>query len=125
MRAFIAIHLPDEVRASLAGLQRELAQSRADVTWVEPDHLHVTLKFLGEITDEQRQAIEAMLHRIAAQEQPFSLSVEGVGAFPSIESPRVIWVGLAEGKEAATRLAQRIEEEGKALSLRQGGRPFC
>ena len=124
MRAFVGIHLPEDVRASLAQLQRELAQSRADVKWVAPEHLHVTLKFLDEISDAQRQAVETLLGRLAGSEEPFPLVVSSVGAFPSIESPRVIWVGLAEGRERLTRMAQAIEREGAAIPLRKEERPL-
>ena len=128
MRAFIGIVLPAAVRSSLAGLQRRLGESGADVAdvkWVEPDHLHVTLKFLDEITDEQRRHVEALLGRIAAEEPPFTLAMDRVGAFPSLTAPRVLWVGLSEGKEAVIRIAEAIEREGATLSLRSEERPFA
>ena len=124
MRAFIGIELPDEVRRALAQLQRELQAARADVKWVEPKNLHLTLKFLGEISEAQRQGVEACLKRIASQQPPFTLQLQGVGAFPSVESPRVVWVGIAQGKEEVRALAERIEQEATTLSLRQEERPF-
>src|SRR3989338_8018709 len=108
MRAFIGIALPDAVRSSLAGLQRQLSESGADVKWVEPANLHVTLKFLDEITDDQRRVVEALLGRVAAQETPFTLRLVDVGAFPSMKAPRVIWVGITEGRDRVVRLAQAI-----------------
>jgi len=125
MRAFIAIALPEEVREALAQLQRALAASRADVKWVERDNLHVTLKFLGEITDAQRQEVEAMLRRLAGPEEPFTLGVRELGAFPSAAAPRVLWVGLDDGREQAQRLAEAIEREGAALPLLKEERPFA
>ena len=125
MRAFLAITLPADVSAALEDLQRQLAQSRADVKWVERDNLHVTLKFLDEITGEQRQLIEPLLSRVAAQTMPFTLSLSDVGAFPSMRAPRVIWVGIKEGKDIVVRLAQAIEREGEAMSLRREERPFA
>ena len=124
MRAFVGISLPGHVRDALEQLQQALQAAQAGVKWVEPSNLHVTLKFLDEITEEQRQAVEAMLARIAANEPSFQLGVEGVGAFPSLTSPRVIWVGLAAGKETATRIAEAIEREGAKISLRKEERPF-
>ena len=99
MRAFIALSLPSSAQSSLASLQQSLAVSGADVTWVQPQNLHVTMKFLGEITDEQRQTIEALLRRVASGAAPFSLGLEGVGAFPSLAAPRVIWTGIAAGND--------------------------
>ena len=125
MRAFIGIPLPEPVRHALAGLQRELAQSSADVKWVERDHLHVTLKFLGEISEPQREAIEALLLRVAREEGPFALSLAGVGAFPSMAAPRVLWVGAMEGREQVVRLAGAIEREGAAIPLPREDRPYA
>ena len=125
MRAFIAMTLPETVRASLATLQRTLAESRADVKWVKPEHLHVTMKFLGEITEEQRRAVEAMLRQVASSIQPFPLSLRELGAFPSMRAPRVIWVGIEEGKEPLVRLAEGIEREGAAAALQKEERPFA
>src|SRR3990167_4334870 len=110
MRAFIGISLPDAVRSSLASLQRQLSESGADVKWVEPANLHVTLKFLDEITDDQRRMAEALLGRVAQREHAFTLALGRVGAFPSTSLPRVLWVGLAEGRDAAMRIAQAIEQ---------------
>jgi 2'-5' RNA ligase len=125
MRTFIAVELPQTVRAGLVTLQGELAKAQADVKWVEPENLHLTLKFLGEITDEQRQAIESLLKRVADHEEPFTLGLGGVGAFPSVTAPRVIWVGLGEGEEPVARVAQMIEEGGRAIGLRREERPFA
>lgn len=125
MRTFIAVELPQTVRAALAKVQEALALAQADVKWVEEDNLHVTMRFLGEITEEQRQAIESLLKRIADHEESFILGLREVGAFPSLAAPRVVWVGLGEGKEPVARIAQRIEEEGGAIGLRREERPFA
>jgi len=125
MRAFIGIALPSAIREALGELQGELARSQADVKWVLPEQLHVTLKFLGEITELQRQAVEAMLRKMAEPEAPFQLSLEGVGAFPSIHAPRVIWVGIRAGKERVERIAHAIEREGERIRLQKDERPFA
>ena len=124
MRAFIALSLPSSAQSSLASLQQSLAVSGADVTWVQPQNLHVTMKFLGEITDEQRQTIEALLRRVASGAAPFSLGLEGVGAFPSLAAPRVIWTGIAAGNDVVLRLAKAIEEGTEEASLPKEERPF-
>ena len=124
MRAFLGISLPENVRNTLKALQDELAAARADVKWVLPEQLHVTLKFLDEVSDDQRRALESLLRRIAVDEEPFLLGMGGLGAFPSLESPRVIWVGLTEGHERLARLAEVIGREGAALQLRREERPF-
>lgn len=125
MRAFIGIDLPEAVRESLGALQRELAESHADVKWVEPANLHITLKFLGEISEEQRREVEALLKRLAAQTPRFLVSLEGVGAFPSIRAPRVVWVGISQGSNAVTGLAESIERESAALGFQREEREFA
>jgi 2'-5' RNA ligase len=125
MRAFIGVALPPTVQEALALLQHELAASRADVKWVEPSNLHLTLKFLDEITEPQRQEVEAMLRRVAGTVEPFTLALQGVGAFPSLGAPRVIWVGILEGKDVIARIARAIEEESRALKLRREEHTFA
>ena len=124
MRTFIGIPLPDEQRASLVRLQQQLLASGADVRWVASEAIHVTLKFLGEIDDTQRQAIAQALQEIGKQTPSFALGLDGVGAFPSTSAPRVIWVGIGEGAEPLTRLAGAIEGAVGALVCRQEPRPF-
>lgn len=125
MRAFIGIALPDTIRSSLAGLQRQLQESGADVKWVEADNLHVTMKFLDEITDEQRRTVEELLTHVAGQEPPFPLGLKEVGAFPSVRAPRVVWVGLEEGRESVVRIAEKIEQGCRTYGLRREERPFA
>jgi len=124
MRAFLAIPLPPEIRQALAALQAQLADSRADVKWVEPENLHVTVKFLGEIDDETRRAVESAAGRVASAEPAFALAFGAVGAFPSMSAPRVVWVGLAEGAQAVARIAAGLERAGRAIGWRQEERPF-
>ena len=124
MRAFIAAALPDEVRGALRALQQKLALSGADVKWVEPDHLHVTLKFLGEIDEEQRRGVEALMARSAADQAPFTAALGGLGGFPSMAAPRVIWAGLGAGQDAFVQLAERLESGSGRLRLPASERPF-
>src|SRR3989338_10233288 len=100
MRAFLAIELPEAVRARLAALQRDLASAKADVKWVDPNHLHVTMRFLGEIAEPQRQAVAVLIERVAGATAPMRLQLVELGAFPSPSAPRVLWVGIQEGREA-------------------------
>ena len=125
MRAFIAIPLPSEVQEALSALQRDVAKARADVKWVRQDQLHVTLKFLGEISEAQREVMTAMLRRVADATSPLALGVAELGAFPSVTAPRVIWVGLRGEVEAVRRMAATIEQEGGRLGLPKDDRPFA
>ncbi len=126
MRAFIALTLPEQVRRSLTALQHQLADAGADVKWVSPEQLHVTLKFLGEIPPPAPDAVESLLGQVAAQTSSFLAAAGPVGAFPSVRAPRVIWVGLTDGREQAIRLAQAIEAAGvSAAGWKKEERPFA
>lgn len=125
MRAFVAITLPDAQRRTLATLQRALAESRADVKWVEPANLHLTLKFLGEIEEGQRRTVETFLQRVAARQEPFAMSLEELGAFPSPTAPRVIWVGVGQGRTEAAGLAEAIDQESVAIGVPKEERSFA
>ena len=124
MRAFLGLALSPAARQSLHGLQQTLSAAGADVTWVEPHRLHVTVKFLDEITEQQRHSIESMVGDIARREQPMTLQLERVGAFPSLESPRVLWVGVGQGQEMVRRLAAAIEQGSRQMGMPQEERGF-
>ena len=124
MRAFLALPLPDSVREAAASAQQLLAASRADIKWVEPQNLHLTLRFLGELTDVKRQELEASLAPVAVRTRAWRLGLEQIGAFPSVAAPRVVWIGVGEGREAAAQLAEQIEAVCAPLGLQGESRPF-
>ncbi|MBI3333844.1 MAG: RNA 2',3'-cyclic phosphodiesterase [Candidatus Omnitrophica bacterium] len=124
MRAFIAVELPDALRQEVAAFQSELGSSGADVKWVEAGNLHLTLKFLGETGENQVGPLKEGLISAALQLSPFTVSLEGIGAFPSTTNPRVVWVGVAQGKEELIRLAQTVEQSCSRLGFAPEERPF-
>lgn len=124
MRAFIAIDLPENIRESLHLLQKKLHDPASPVSWVNASSLHITLKFLGEITQEQAQAVKQMLQSQIFSQAPFTIKLGGLGAFPSLRAPAVLWVGVSQGDEAVKSLAGIIEKESRRLSLRGEERPF-
>ena len=97
------------MRASVgAEVERLRPLSRA-VAWVPAANLHVTLKFLGERSDAQLAEVEAALVEVAAVTAPFALALHGLGAFPGLERPRILWVGIAEGALSAREVHARLE----------------
>lgn len=125
MRTFIAIELSEEIRETLAQIQSHLKYSGADVKWVEKDNIHLTLKFLGEISEEKLQQVIAALE-ITAKETPcFEISIKDIGAFPKIDYPRVIWVGLDKGAKESTEIALKVDEELSKIGFGKESRPFA
>src|SRR3989338_5210318 len=117
MRTFIAIELPEAIKTSLAALQEQLKLAQADVKWVAPENIHLTLKFLGERDDKKIEHIKQVMDGIAAKNQPFKMRISSLGAFPKIESARVIWVGLDEGDSETKQIAEGLENEIAKLGI--------
>jgi 2'-5' RNA ligase len=106
IRAFIAIHLPDDVKKYLGNLTDELAEAvpRRSVRWVQPDRMHLTLRFLGDTDLALLPELQRALDATAAQYRQFGLQLHGFGCFPNCRRPRVLWVGVdGELKQAEDR----------------------
>jgi 2'-5' RNA ligase len=108
-RTFIAVELNDDIREHVVALQRTFARTGATVKWVEPENLHVSLVFLGEVDDRELHNICRAVQEVATQEEPFSLRVAGVGAFPNPRHPKVLWAGITDGADALHRLHSALE----------------
>ncbi|MFA5114485.1 MAG: RNA 2',3'-cyclic phosphodiesterase [Candidatus Omnitrophota bacterium] len=124
MRAFVAIEIPEEIKDFLKTLQDKLRRSGADVKWVAPGNIHLTLKFLGEIQDKQAKAVADIMQRVCPSHDDFIIALGELGAFPEITSPRIIWVGLSRGGEEATRLAGQLDEEFSLLGIPKEKKEF-
>lgn len=125
IRAFIAVELPEELRREVAAFEAELKRAGADVKWVEAANLHLTLKFLGNVTEEQIASLKEPLAQACRPLSRFTLTLEGIGAFPKTTYPRVLWVGVNEGKERLIELAQQVEEACSKLGFAAEERPFA
>ncbi len=125
LRSFIAIELPAGIQAAIAnstaGLQKALPKPL--VRWVAPKNLHLTLKFLGDVSPANLEHLAEALKQESVRHEKFSLKVGGLGAFPTSRRPRVIWIGL----EAPATLIG-IQRAVEAISSRMGypaeDRPF-
>ena len=95
MRLFIAINLPDSERQAIHRATAPLRGAARGVTWVAPECLHVTMKFLGEQKPEIVASVRDTLAGVARGFQPIRLEIGGVGAFPHLHDPRIFWVGIA------------------------------
>lgn len=124
IRSFLAIELSRDVREKIEKLQRDLKSSNADVRWVNPENIHLTLKFFGNIEESNiEQIIKSILepaHRIS----PFSVKIKGLGAFPNLKNPRVIWVGLLDGKGILIPFQKELEKGFERLGFPSEDRPF-
>jgi len=99
MRLFIALNLPKKERERIHRAARRFREGEMPVRWIEPEHFHVTVKFLGDVRREQIPLIEEAIGRVATSTKRFVTEFGGFGAFPTIRRPRVIWLGLGANPE--------------------------
>ena len=124
IRSFIAIEIPSPLKARMEEIQRQLRRTDADVKWVRPEAIHLTLKFLGSIRQEDVERISQALALVVADGESFEVRVQGMGCFPNLRNPRVVWLGVDRGKEALASLQRAIEGKMAELSFPPEDRPF-
>jgi len=122
-RAFIALELPEEARRVGAAVQSQLRRCRADVRWVDPANLHVTMKFLGDVEPVLLGRLAERLGSCLEGMGAVPVGLEGVGAFPGIQRPRVIWVGVREDPQL-TELHRRVTRTAAEFGFEPEDRPF-
>jgi 2'-5' RNA ligase len=109
LRTFIAVELASPIRSRCVALQETLGRVCGDVKWVEPENLHVTLLFLGEVDERDLLAVCRSVSAACTGLTPFRMSVEGVGCFGDRRRPRTIWVGVGEGNAELVALHDALE----------------
>jgi 2'-5' RNA ligase len=125
VRCFIAIGLPEEVKAGLARLQAQLKSgNQPGVKWVDPYGIHLTLKFLGNVAMNRTDGITGAMGKAAQGVSPFRLKVEGLGVFPNLQRVQVVWVGMSGEVDRLVQLQQRIESNLAELGFAPEGRRF-
>jgi 2'-5' RNA ligase len=109
-RAFVAVLLDEPIRRAVsAQIDRMRPLSKA-VVWVPPHNLHLTLRFLGDQTEEQLADVVPALEEAASGVPTFTLSLKGMGAFPGLDHPRTLWMGISDGVPEVQRLQARVAE---------------
>lgn len=124
LRCFIAINLPASIKEQLGQIQEELRRSQADVSWVKPPNIHLTLKFLGEIGEKRVERVKEVLAEVVPGVSTFSLMLEGLGVFPNLKVPRVVWVGVKETPPALLELQKAVDEGLAQIGFPKEGRKF-
>ncbi|MFH1117516.1 MAG: RNA 2',3'-cyclic phosphodiesterase [Pseudomonadota bacterium] len=110
VRAFTAIEIPESAKSFLSGIESDLKRVGADVKWVKPESIHLTLKFLGDVRTDRVPVFEADLGPMFLAFHPFEIRISGVGAFPDLRRPRVIWAGLDDPSGGLVPLARQVED---------------
>jgi 2'-5' RNA ligase len=117
LRAFIAVELPTELHTQLGALIVRLSRDvpASAVRWVRPEGIHLTLKFLGDMPASQREPVQDMVTLAAREAEAFECRAAGIGCFPNLKQPRVIWAGLNEPSGFLSHLQRAVE--GRAARL--------
>jgi 2'-5' RNA ligase len=124
MRTFVAIDLSPEIKDQLGDLVNSLRLLARNIKWVARENYHLTLKFLGEISDSQAETVRTVIEEVLKRHQQFLLIMKGTGSFPPGQNRmRVIWAGVAEGK-ALLGLQQDLEESLSKKGFPREDRPF-
>lgn len=123
LRSFIALPTPDSVRNRISSIQADLRQLNADVKWESPEKLHITLKFLGNVETQLLENLIPALEEIARAQSSFDLTYEGIGAFPNLQAPRVVWVGTARN-ESLLSFQHSVELRCEDFGIARENRAF-
>ena len=123
-RTFVAIEADDSLRRRTAGLIARLRPHLSQARWVSEENLHLTLLFLGELSDSEVTEVCSRTEWVARANAPFALRVAGVGAFPDAQRPRAVWLGAGEGGEAVCRLQADLDDALGDLAPRGENRGF-
>ena len=124
IRTFIAFELSEKTILSIRRIQEGLKAFKFKIRWVEPENIHLTLKFLGNIHASAIEQITSSLFEAVRGFDPIPLTVRGVGSFPGIRRPRVVWLGLGGEKNILSKLQIRVESEMEKLGYPRERRPF-
>jgi 2'-5' RNA ligase len=124
IRTFIAFQLPENIVSSVRKIQEGLKSCGFKVRWVPPQNIHLTLKFLGDVDTAAIGKIGDAIINTAKGQAPLSLAAKGVGVFPRIKRPRVLWIGIVGQINPLTNLQKFLDAELEKVGFPRESRPF-
>lgn len=123
IRTFVAVPVPSPTRQAMSAVQSELIDAGSDVKWELADKFHITLKFLGDTSTSTILSLEQSLRKSICSLPSFDVVYSGLGAFPSLERPRILWIGTQHSPELH-RVQQVVDAQCIALGVPKEERPF-
>jgi len=124
MRLFVAVFPPAEVQRAAARVIDALRRDGDGVSWVKPDNLHYTMRFLGEVGESGTRRVADAADRAVRGRKAFDAELGAPGAFPSARRARVLWLGMSRGERPLLELAGALQTELARLGFEKERRPF-
>lgn len=124
IRAFIAFELPESIVRLAADLQDQLQSHGMKLRWVRPRNIHLTVKFLGDIHEGRSADVIGAMQAAAGRTAPMTVTAQGLGVFPGIRKPRVLWFGLGGQTDRLAEAHQQLDNELAATGFARERRPF-
>jgi len=127
VRSFVAVPLPEEIRAGISSAAEEMARAlpQSGIKWFRKlENLHITVKFLGQVEETKLTELAGELSRALAPLPRFRLELRGMGAFPSPRKANVVWAGVEEGARALKAVAEAVDGVGDRFGFPREQRPF-
>jgi 2'-5' RNA ligase len=123
IRCFLAVPADPKVRAAVVALSSGVQSSASGIRWEDPMKLHLTLKFLGSVDPGILTKLSDDIASLISYHSSFDMIYEGVGAFPSVDRPKILWVGV-RGDEQMIHLQRDIEHVAKKFGFAEDDKPF-
>jgi 2'-5' RNA ligase len=124
LRVFLAVELSSDLSQKVVELQQQLRATLPTVNWVRPGAIHLTLKFLGYVDPAMVEQLLTAIEPIRKSQAPITLEIQGLGIFPDIRRPRILWIGCTGDIPALLNLVSRIEEALEPLGFPPEEKPY-
>ncbi|MEO0098414.1 MAG: RNA 2',3'-cyclic phosphodiesterase [candidate division WOR-3 bacterium] len=124
IRSFIAISIPEEVKKEISKIVKEYEAKKYPFRWVAPENLHITLIFLGEVSEKFLLEAKSEIKKVAERTKSFPIRLGGFGAFPSLRNPRVIWIGVPLGGKEVEELQKDLVESLTRIGFKPEEKKF-
>lgn len=125
IRSFLAFDIPPAVQGKLGLLIADFAKKEKGVKWIQPENLHVTMKFFGDVDEELLLGeISSAIEQVTQKAKPITLDCQGLGVFPNWRYPRVIWAGFIGDSEPVLELYKNLEDALSGFELKKDARAF-